>query len=275
MTDSRAVNAHYGRGGLEDRVLTALRAIGRDQERIAPADLAPVDQFHIRGRDATLELARLAALPPGARVLDVGGGLGGPARTLAADFGCRVTVVDLTEEFCRVGALLTARAALADRVEFRHGDALALPVKDGEFDVVWTQHSGMNIADKAGLARELRRALRRGGRLAIHEIFAGPISPVHFPVPWAGEPALSHLETPEAARARLAAAGFTEKAWREVTPEAIAWFRERLSQPPGALGLHLLLGEQAPAMFRNILRNLEEHRIVVAQGVFDRTSAPG
>jgi sarcosine/dimethylglycine N-methyltransferase len=270
VSASHAVSAHYGRGGLEARVLTALRELGKDQGRVAPADLAPLDQFHIRGREATLELARLAALKAGAHVLDVGGGIGGPARTLAADFGCRVTVVDLTEEFCRVGALLTERTGLTGRVDFRHGDALALPVKDGEFDVVWTQHSSMNIPDKPRLSREVFRALRPGGRLAIHEIFAGPEAPIHFPVPWASEPGLSHLETPEAARARLAAAGFVEGAWRDVTAEAAAWFRERLSQPPGALGLHLVLGEGAPAMLRNVLRNLEERRVVVAEGTFDR-----
>ncbi|HEX5814332.1 MAG TPA: methyltransferase domain-containing protein [Methylomirabilota bacterium] len=270
MTDARAVGAHYGRGGLEARLLEALREAGKDPERLAPVDLAPVDQFHIGGRDATLALARRAALERGARVLDVGGGLGGPARTLAAELGCRVTVVDLTEEFCRVGALLTERTGLADRVEFRHGDALRLPVKNGEFDVVWTQHSSMNIADKAGLSRELFRALRPGGRLAMHEILAGPEAPVHFPVPWASEPSLSHLETPVAGRARLTAAGFTEAAWTDRSAEAIAWFRERLSQPPAVLGLHLLLGPDAPAMLRNILRNLDERRVVVAEAVFHR-----
>jgi SAM-dependent methyltransferase len=270
VADARALNAHYGRGDLEDRILAALRQLGKDPARLAHTDLAPVDQFHIRGRDATLELARLAAIERGERVLDVGGGLGGPARTLAADLGCHVTVVDITEEFCRVGARLTERAGLTGRVEFRHGDALSLPVKNGEFDVVWTQHSSMNIADKTGLSREIARALRPGGRLAMHEVFAGAVSPIHFPVPWASAPALSHLETPDAARARLAAAGLTGTAWQDVSVPSIAWFRERLSQPPAPLGLHLLLGAEAPAMFRNILRNLEEGRAIVAEGVFHR-----
>lgn len=270
MADRHALNAHYGRAGLEASVLEALRKMGKDPERFAAVDLAPFDQFHIGGRDATLHLARLAELPRGARVLDVGGGLGGPARTLVTEYDCRVTVVDLTEEFCRVGALFTGRAGLGERVEFRHGDALALPVKDSEFDVAWTQHSSMNIADKAGLSRELFRAVRPGGRLAIHEIFAGPVAPIHFPVPWAREPALSHLETPDEARARLTAVGFRERAWQTVSAEAMAWFRDRLGQPPGPLGLHLLLGEQTPAMLKNLLRNVEENRVVVAEGVFER-----
>lgn len=266
----RYVGEHYGHPGLTAAIISALRAAGKDPDALTTEDLAPVDQFHTRGRPATLDLARRAGIASGMRVLDVGGGLGGPARTLAAEFGCRVTVVDLTEEFCRVGALLTERTRLADRVEFRHGDALRLPVKNGEFDVVWTQHSSMNVADKAGLSRELFRALRPGGRLAMHEILAGPEAPVHFPVPWASEPSLSHLETPAAARARLTAAGFTETAWTDRSAESIAWFRERLGQPPAVLGLHLVLGPDAPAMLRNILRNLDERRVVVAEAVFHR-----
>ncbi len=270
MADRNALNAHYGRPGLEASVLDALRKVGKDPERMAAVDLAPFDQFHIGGREATLHLARLAELPRGALVLDVGGGLGGPARTLATEYECRVIVVDLTEEFCRVGALFTGRAGLGGRVEFRHGDALALPVEDGDFDVVWTQHSSMNIADKARLSQELFRAVRPGGRLAIHEIFAGPVTPIVFPVPWAREPALSHLETPDAARARLTGVGFRERAWQTVSAEAMAWFRERLGQPPSPLGLHLLLGEQTTVMLKNVLRNLEENRLVVAEGVFER-----
>ena len=113
----------------------------------------------------SLELARLAGLRAGAEVLDVGGGLGGPARTLALRLGCRVTVLDVTEEYCRVGVELTRRTGLAGRVSFHHGDALALPFADARFDVVWTQHSSMNVDDKEALYAGIHRALRRGGRL--------------------------------------------------------------------------------------------------------------
>jgi ubiquinone/menaquinone biosynthesis C-methylase UbiE len=162
---ARALNQHYGRGDLGAAIVAALGAAGKDPNTLTPDDLAPVDQFHIRGQEATLELVRLAELEPGAHVLDVGGGLGGPARTLAVTVGCRVTVLDLTEEYCRVGADLTQRAGLADRVSFRHGDALALPFEAGSFDAVWTQHSSMNIADKEALYREAHRVLRPGGRI--------------------------------------------------------------------------------------------------------------
>ncbi len=276
---AEALNAHYRRPELGAAILAALRAAGKDPERLTPGDLAPVDQFHTRGRDATLELARLAGVAPGSRVLDVGGGLGGPARTLAAELECHVTVLDLTEAYCRVGADLTRRAGLADRVQFEHGDALAMPFPDGRFDLVWTQHSSMNVDDKAGLYAEVHRVLRPGGRLALHEIMAGPGGPAHFPVPWARQPSLSFLQPPAEVRALIGRAGFRELAWLDGTAAAVEWFRQRVAAvaaapSPPALGLHLLLGEDFAAMFRNQVRNLEEGRIAVVQAAFDRPVVP-
>jgi MPBQ/MSBQ methyltransferase len=271
------VAAHYGRAGLSEVILAALRTAGKDPATLTPIDLAPVDQFHIGGRDATLELARLAGLTTGARVLDVGGGLGGPARTLASAFGCDVTVLDLTEEYCRTGELLTARTGLGERVRFRHGSALAMPFADGSYDVAWTQHSSMNIADKERLYGEIRRVLRPGGRLALHEIMAGPHAPPHYPVPWAREHAISFLRPPAAIRALLAELGFNELTWVDVSTPAREWFAARvaaLDRAPGAafppLGLHLLLGPEFAVMSRNMLRNLDEERIVVIEAVCER-----
>jgi len=266
-----SVEAHYGRGGLGPAILSGLRALGKDIERIAPADLAAVDHFHIGGRAATLDLARLAGLTPGMRVLDVGGGLGGPARTLAQDFGCRVTVLDLTAEFCRVGADLTARTGLGDRVAFEHASALEMPFPDGMFDVAWTQHSSMNIQDKRALYAEIRRVLRAGGRLALHEVMAGPGGLPHFPVPWAAEPSQSFLEPAARVRTLLRDLGFVEVTWIDETVECAEWFRQRLAPPtPPPLGIHLVLGEEFRAMSMNQIRNLEEGRISVIKAVWDR-----
>lgn len=270
-----AVNTHYGGRDLEAAILAGLQAAGKDPERPTPGDLALVDQFHTRGYEATRELARLADLQAGMRVLDVGGGLGGPARALASEFACQVMVLDLTEEFCRVGELLTRRTGLSDRVRFRHGSALEMPFAEGSFDRVWTQHSSMNIADKERLYAECYRVLRPGGRLALHELMAGSAQPIHFPVPWARDPAISFLRPPEAIRALLQATGFQERAWVDVSTPAREWFRQRLAAAASAgglppLGLHVLLGADAPAMYGNLLRNLEEDRVVAIQAVFDR-----
>ncbi|MGH7267659.1 MAG: class I SAM-dependent methyltransferase [Candidatus Rokuibacteriota bacterium] len=271
---ARALNQHYGRLGLGDAILAGLVASGHDPDALTPDALAPVDQFHIRGKDATLELAGLAGLSAGTRVLDVGGGLGGAARTLAAELGCRVTVLDLTEEYCRVGEDLTRRAGLAERVSFRHGNALALPFPDASFDAAWTQHSSMNVPEKPRLYAEIARAVRPGGRVAIHEIMAGASAPVHFPVPWAREPATSFLSPTDAVRTLVRGAGLRELAWLDVSGPSLEWFRQRLAAPGGSgpppLGFHLLLGADFGPMFRNMARNLEEDRIRVIQGVWER-----
>ena len=208
-------------------------------------------------------------------MLDVGGGIGGPARTLAHEFGCAVTVLDLTEAYCRAGEELTAATGLAGKVSFRQGDAVAMPFPDGAFDLVWTQHSSMNIADKERLYGECRRVLRPGGRLAFHEIMAGATQPVHFPVPWARDPALSFLQPPGEIRAVLNGLGFDEVAWVDTTGSAAAWFRAWAARraeggPPPPLGLHLLLGNVFPEMGANMLRNLEEGRVVMVQAVLER-----
>jgi MPBQ/MSBQ methyltransferase len=269
--NAQAVDAHYTPSDLDASIFAALRAAGKDPEAITPDDLAPVDHFHIGGKAATEELARLVGLHAGESVLDVGGGLGGPARTLALQFGCHVTVLDLTEEFCRVGALLTAHTGLSEQVAFRHGNALDMPFPDASFDVVWTQHSSMNIAEKERLYAEIHRALRPGGRLAFHEIMAGPVQPIHFPVPWANDPSISFLESPEAVRALLRQTGFRELAWVDATAPALEWFRAWTApSAPAPLGLHLLLGPDFRDKGRNQERNLEEQRIAVIQGVFTR-----
>ena len=268
------VDEHYARSGLGPAILGALRLAGKNVNALTPDDLAPVDHFHIRGKEATLALARLAGIGPGMRVLDVGGGLGGPARTLAKDLGCRVTVLDLTEAYCRVGEDLTRRTGLAGQVEFRQGTALQMPFADATFDAAWTQHSSMNVEDKERLYREIQRVARPGGRLAIHEIMAGGASPVHFPVPWARDPSLSFLRPAEDVRRLVAGLGFTELVWADESAASLEWFRQRVAAQagtaPSILGLHLLLGQDTAPMFRNLIRNLEEGRIAVVMAVWQR-----
>jgi ubiquinone/menaquinone biosynthesis C-methylase UbiE len=274
MSDHASIlNAHYGGSDLKAAITAALRAAGKDDERLTPDELGPVDQFHTRGKEATVELAQLAGLTPGARVLDVGGGLGGPARTLAAEFACDVTVLDLTEVFCRVGEMLTVRTGLCEQVHFQVGNALDMPFPPHSFDVVWTQHSSMNIDDKARLYVEIHRVLRPGGLLALHEIMAGALQPVHFPVPWARMPSMSFLQRPAEVRTLIADGGFAEATWLDVSEPTLAWIRRRQAQAPATpppLGLHLLLGPAMGRMFENLTRNLHEQRIAVIEAVFSR-----
>jgi SAM-dependent methyltransferase len=276
---SKLVNAQYGRNNLIQSILLALRDIGKDPGNVTLEDLAPLDHFHGGGYSATLELARRANLQTGQQVLDVGGGLGGPARTLATEFGCTVTVVDLTEEFCRAGETLTAMTNLSHRVTFQQGDALALPFPDHSFDVLWAQNAFMNIADKEGLYASIARVLRASGRLAFQEVMAGPLQPVHFPTHWADSLAISFLQTPAEARDLLKQLGFVEVAWADTTAAALEAYRQRQASAStmgaGAQTLpHLSYiirpRKEAELVMQTGARNLEEGRVAYIQGVFDR-----
>jgi ubiquinone/menaquinone biosynthesis C-methylase UbiE len=259
---------YWERNGLERAILDALAAAGKNVDALTIQDLAPADHFHGGGKPATDRLARLAQFRPGERVLDVGGGLGGPARTLAVEHGCHVTVVDVTESYVRAGEALTARLGLADRVAHRVGDALKLDLPPGSFDVVWTQNSGMNIADKEALYAGLARVLRPGGRLVLQEPMAGPVQPIIFPVMWARDASASFLRPPDVMRAAIEAAGFTARAWQDVSGE-IAGPTTAASMPAESAP-RLIMGDRLDEIVQAQQRNREERRIVMMQGVFER-----
>ncbi|HXG24091.1 MAG TPA: methyltransferase domain-containing protein [Chthonomonadales bacterium] len=275
---NEAIQTHYTRLDLGKVILAALEKAGKDVNRLTPEDLAPIDEFHIRGRAATLELARAVGLDSTKHVLDVGSGVGGTARCLAKEFGCHVTGIDLTEEYCRAATMLSAKIGLADLVNYRQGDATSLPFDDGSFDVVWTEHVAMNIPDKPRLYREMHRVLKPGGTLAIYDILAGPGGPVLFPVPWARTPESSFLATPDELRMLLEKSGFKVMVWSDTTDAARVWFvalAEKIRKegmPP--LGFHVLLGSDFQVMAQNQRCNIEEARIVLAQVVAKKYALP-
>ena len=274
MADNRnSVAAHYSSGGLAEAILAALREAGKDVEHLTPDDLAAVDEFHGGQRLATVRLAEMVGFTGNERVLDVGSGLGGPSRYLAWHYGCRVSGIDLTAEFCRVAELLTRLTGLTGCVDYREGNALHLPFAEEIFDVVWSQNAAMNIADRSRFYREMRRVLRPGGRLALQEVAAGPGGPPHFPVPWAREPSISFLFSPEATCKQLEGAGFRVLQWQDTTAASLASAQTRLRHLDGApppLGTHLILGADWRAMARNSVRNLEERRVGLFNAVLER-----
>lgn len=272
-TTETLVTAHYGSANLIDTIERVLRDAGIDPAHVTVEQLAPFDNFHTFGHAGTRELARLAGVTAGQRVLDVGGGIGGPARFLAQEYGCHVTVLDLTEEFCRAGEALTAWTHLTDLITFVHGSALDMPFPDASFDLVWTQHAAMNIADKPRLYAEIHRVLRPGGRFALFDVLAGPNQPLHFPVPWATDPTYSFLLSPDEVRATITAVGFAEQAW--VTgAELQATLPQAQSQAPATATSGLtpgaLMGANAEARMANIARNMRESRATTGMGIFER-----
>jgi ubiquinone/menaquinone biosynthesis C-methylase UbiE len=262
-----AVSAHYTSGSLLARLRAALAADGIDPDRPTIAQLAPFDHFHGRGLEATTELADAVAITAGDHILDVGSGIGGPARYFADRFGCKVTGIDLTAEFCEVARVLTRAVGLADRVAFEQGTALALPFAAASFAGAYSMNVSMNIADKAGLFGEIGRVLKPGAWFALSEIAQGPGGAPAYPTPWARTPAASFLSTPAQTREALAAAGFAITNFRETTREALAFnarARETIArgEKPPLRSIALIHGELAKEITANGTRALAEARVI-------------
>jgi SAM-dependent methyltransferase len=271
-SDQSAVTRHYERDDLATRVDDALRdvrpAVG---DTLTWADLSPLDQFHTRGLAATKAMAAALNPAPGSRILDIGSGLGGPARYLAAEYRVRVVGIDLSPSFVRVAQTLAERVGLGDAVHFEQGDALDLPFGDGTFDHAWTQHVAMNIADRLRLYRGIHRVVKPGGALAINDIVAGDGRPLIFPVPWAADQGSSFLVTPDEMRDLLARAGWEAVSSVDVTDAAIAWLGELGKSPGGSpIGIQIIMGPEFPGMAANLARNLMEGRARVVQTIVHR-----
>jgi len=274
MTDVLdGVRDHYRASGLAERLKTALAVFGPDEQRLTPQQLAGLDQFHTRGLASTVELAKLAQITSDMSVLDVGSGVGGPSRFLAATYGCRVTGVDLSEPFVDAARYLTERTGQSERVSFETASALALPFDDGDFDVVLLQHVAMNISDRAQLYREIRRVLKSSGRLALYDVVLKDGDP-HYPVPWARTSATSFLLTAAATGEVIEAAGFRKLAWQDDTETAKAWIAQlRASPAPPSPNLGVVMGPDFAQLAANLGRNLMEGRLGILAAVFEAAAA--
>lgn len=264
MDIERQVASHYTRGGLEGAILDALAKSGKNPDKLANTDLSGIDEFHLGWYAETDEFARELGFSRDSHVLDVGSGIGGPARHLAVALGCRVTGIDLTEEFVQVAASLTSRCGLADRVSFRQGSALTLPFEDGTFEGAVLMHVGMNIADKATLFSEIRRVLKPGARFGVYDIMRIGEGEIPYPMPWALTQATSFVEGPETYRRLLGANGFEiekERNRRDFVLTLGREMREKVAREGmPALGLHVL-DAGMPERIGNVMAVLERGTI--------------
>jgi ubiquinone/menaquinone biosynthesis C-methylase UbiE len=270
-----AINAQYGPANLGDNILSALEGGGKNLDELTQEDLAACSEFHIGGRAATLALARLAGIEPGMEVIDLGSGLGGPARTLATEFGAAVTALELSKPYHDAARMLADKVGVTG-VNFVNGSALDIPAEDDSFDVVWMQHAQMNIEDKVGMFREIRRVLKPGGIFAWHGILRGSnAEPVLFPLTWDDTGDLTFMVTVEEYVQLAADIGLVldQATWRDMNEHSLEFFevtKERMEAlpPEQRLGLNLLMGPSIQEKLPNLVRNIAEDRVSVHMAVF-------
>ena len=260
------VQNQYSTGLSRRNIEQALMSAGKDLDHLAPADLALLEDFHTMGRYATGQLVDLAGITSETRVLDAGSGVGGTARYVADHYGSTVTAVDLTDEYCETNRWLNGLVGLADRISVRQADVTALPFADATFGVVISQHVQMNVADKARLYSEARRVLAAGGRLALWDIMIGDRGELDYPLPWADEPARSHLAAPDELRGVVESAGFAVEHWHDLTEQATALMQAMLAQPPTPLGLQAFVPDFTRKV-ENLTVALADGRLRAIQGV--------
>lgn len=268
------IQQHYGDSNIADRIITRLRNAGLDLDKLTRDDTAAFDEFHGGGRASTLAMAKFAGAKPGMCVLDIGSGVGGPARTLAAEHGCTVTGLELTGEFVRVGKMLTDLLRMAEQVEFIQASATEIPFKAEAFDIVWSQNMLMNVSDKAQLFREVFRVTKPGGKFAFETVVAKTGETLHFPTFWAADPSMNFLVSAKETRALAITAGFTEATFLDTTDAVIANGRRRLAsvQTEGAaeLGLGVIVSTSVTEKMENSICNNIEGKTGAVQALFLR-----
>jgi ubiquinone/menaquinone biosynthesis C-methylase UbiE len=256
---------------LYNKIINGLDEAGKDLATITLEDLRPVDEFHIRGDVATKELIKLAEFTPDMHILDVGCGVGGSTRRLSHVTGCRVTGIDLSDEYIDAAERLTQLLNMQERVRFNVASALDLPFDDKAFDGAWSIHMSMNVEDKLGWLQELFRVIKPGGRAVLYEVCGDTETPLHFPVPWAQDSSMSFLLPPQSFHDVIKSAGFHIEVWKDKTDLAQKAFADVKEPTAGAvlpaLGIHLLVGNDFKTKAYNLHRNLDDERLSLIETV--------
>jgi ubiquinone/menaquinone biosynthesis C-methylase UbiE len=267
------IKNHYNKAQLFEEIIERLMMQGINPNKISRSDLSGVDEFHVRGAEVSREIAKEINLDEN-RVLDIGCGIGGPARMLADEFNCNVTGIDMSHEFILAARKLSELVGLRDKTQFLQGDALELPFENGSFEVAWTQHVQMNISDKTGFYSEIARVLTDNGIFIYYDIFRKNSSELDFPVPWANDPSISFLGTIQNMETILKNLGLTKVQTTDQTENAIEFFSgmfERNNKNgPKKLGLDILMGDSTPEKFGNLYKGLKQNKILLQSGIYKK-----
>jgi cyclopropane fatty-acyl-phospholipid synthase-like methyltransferase len=272
MTENiKHIHSYYSPNDLYNKIIDGLNKLDKDLAKVTLDDLQPVDEFHIRGDTATKELIKLAAFTPDMHILDVGCGIGGSTRRLAHETGCRVTGIDLSDEYIDTAERLTQLLRMQERVAFHACSAMELPYADDCFDGVWSLQMNMNVEDKLGWLKETFRVLKPGGRAVLYEVCGHKNTPLHFPVPWAQDSSMSFLLPPDLFREAITSAGFEIEVWNDKTglaQKAFAGVDRPVGEPNlPILGVYLLVGNDIQTKAFNLHRNLDEERVSLIETV--------
>lgn len=275
MASDTEITRHYQKGDLLDRLQAALIEDGVDPAHPTIETLAPFDHFHGRGLEATKELADALDVSASDHILDIGSGIGGPARYLAHRFRCRVTGIDLTSDFCEIARQLTSRLGLEERVEFEQGDALSMPFADASFDGAYSMNVSMNIENKSRLYEEIYRVLRPGGWLVLSELAVGPSGEPDYPTPWALTPQTSFLASLSETLEGLESSGFGITKFRDTVQETLKFsVRSRAMADRGEKLPHravqLIHGDIAAEAMSNTMHGIKNARLIPIEVICEK-----
>jgi SAM-dependent methyltransferase len=251
-----------------DLVATIERLAGVELDALSREQRDQFDQFHAGGTEAVDRVLRSLDLKPGRSVLDVGSGLGGPARHVATSSGCTVVGVDITRAYVDTAIALTRAAGLEGQVGFVCSDVAALDRDD--FDAAYTMHVQMNVADKSAFFTEIGRRLRPGAPLATYEVCRTGAADPSPPLPWSLDGSDSFLATPDELCDTIAASGFEVREWVDETEWVIGWFAEvgaRLAASAPSATLPALLND-GPTRLLNFAVALSTGVLSVHRGLF-------
>ncbi len=265
MTDQANISEYWDKGDTPGRVRTALVKAGLTSDKVSLEEIAPIDHFHARGLPATIDLANRLPIKAGQHILDIGCGVGGPARYMANRFGCKVSGLDITPGFIEAGDELSKLTGMSEEVDLRVGDGVALPYQDQTFDGSYSQHVTMSVANRTGFFAEAYRVIKPGGFFGLSEHGLGSAGDPHYPLPWADRPEICFFVTRSETEQYLAEAGFERIEVVDTGQKYVDAYRELLAgasteEGPPALGPHVLGGDDMAERAANSTRCIEENR---------------